>query len=261
MNVENRTTIVKSALTVLSVLQSFSHLPEEASLSEVQAEASLPRMKTFRALNTLVLAGFLSQNPTNRKYRLNYPVLELARKLQDQQNIRPVANDVLQNLAIELRLDITVAVLDENHEQIVFVDRLRGGARISFYCDIGKRLPLHVGAAGKSILAHLPEAEFESYLGRFVPVRISPYTITDPAELRRQRILIRQIGYAVSNQEVDEGVVAVGACILNAGGYPAAGIAMASLAIKMKDENIAALGIILRKTCAKISSKLGYLGN
>lgn len=260
MAAENRTTIIKSALTVLTVLQAFSRLPDEAGLAEVAAEVGMPKMKTFRSLNTLVLSGFLSQNPVNRKYRLHYSVLELARKLLDQQGIRAVAHDALQQLASELGEDITVAVLDQNHEQIVFVDRLRGGARISFFCDVGKRLPLHVGAAGKSILAYLPAEEFEAYLDGFTPARISPYTITEAAELRRQRDLIRKVGYAVSDQEVDEGVAAVGACILDAGGYPAAGIAVASLAVKMNNEKIARLGNILRKTAAEISAQLGYSG-
>lgn len=261
MDAENRTTIIKSALTVLTVLHAFSRLPEEASLAEVATEVDLPKMKAFRALNTLVLAGFLSQNPANRKYRLHFPVLELARKLLDQQSIRAVSHDALQNLAIELGEDITVAVLDQHRKQIVFVDRLRGGARISFFCDVGKRLPLHVGAAGKSILAHLPEEEFEAYLEGFVPAQISPFTITEPAELRRQRDLIRQAGYAVSDQEVDEGVTAVGACILDGSGHPVAGIAVASLAAKMNAEKIAKLGNILRKTSAEISAQLGYPGN
>jgi DNA-binding IclR family transcriptional regulator len=259
MAAENRTTIIKSALTVLTVLQVFGRLPEEASLAEVATEVGMPKMKTFRSLNTLVHAGFLSQNPANRKYRLHYPVLELARKLLDQQSIRAVSHEALQNLAIELGEDITVAVLDQHREEVVFIERLRGGARISFFCDVGKRLPLHVGAAAKSIMAHLPRDQFEAYLQSFVPARISPYTIIQADELRRQRDQIQEKGYAFSDQEVDEGVAAVGACIVDAAGYPAAGIAIASVSIKMTPDRITKLGNILRETTANISAQLGYI--
>ncbi|MCF8078350.1 MAG: IclR family transcriptional regulator [Desulfobacterales bacterium] len=258
MNRNKPTTINKSALDVLSVLKSFNSLLDEASLGEVSTHVGLPKMKVFRALNTLTAAGFVAQNPANRKYRLHYALLELSEKILSRQNIRDVSHDMLQALALEIREDITVAVLDQDMREIVFVDRLRGGSRISFFCDVGRHLPLHVGAAAKSILAYLPESEFEAYLEEFTPVKASPFTVIDRKELRRQRTLIQKRGYAVSDQEVDEGVSAVGACILNASGYPAAALAIASLSIKMTKDKIEALGNRLKKTASIISADMGF---
>lgn len=258
MDGQNQTAINKSALSVLSVLKSFALLPDETSLGEITSHVKIPKMKVFRALNTLVAAGFVSQNQVNRKYRLHYGLLELSDKILRRENIRHISHDRLQSLALEIGEDITVAVLDRDQKEIVFVDRLRGGSRISFFCDVGKHLPLHIGAAAKSILAYLPENEFKTYLAEFTPVQISPFTVIDRAELRKQRKLIRKRGYAVSDQEVDEGVSAVGACILNATGYPAAALAIASLSVKMTGDRIRTLGNRLKQIASVISADMGF---
>lgn len=250
--------ILKSAQTVLSVLRAFSELPSEAGLSEVTQRIGLPKMKAHRALQTLAASGFIFQNPKTKKYRLHYSVLALARKFQSGQTVHTIAHDVLQDLAVEVGEDITVAVMDENQREVVFVDRLYGGARISFFCDVGRRLPLHVGAAAKALLAHLPQEQFESYLTQFTPVEVSPYTITSVEKVRQDRESILAKGYSYSNQEVDTGVSAVGACVLDAKGYPAASMAIGTLHVKMTARRISELGKLLKKTAAEISANLGH---
>jgi len=252
------TGVLKSAQTVLTVLKIFDRLPYEASLSEVVQAVSLPKMKVHRALHTLVSADFLYQNSKSKKFRLHHSVLALARKIQNEQNVRMVSHDILQELALEIGENITVAVIDDNKKEVIFVDRLDGESRINFYCDVGRRLPLHVGAAAKAILAYLPEKEFETYLKTFSPVELTPYTIKSVKTIRMERKAIRQNGYSLSNQEVDEGVSAVGACILDKAGYPSASVAIASLHAKMTDRRIKEIGKRLNEAVSEISSYCGY---
>lgn len=252
------TGVLKSAQTVLTVLQAFADLPYESSLAEIVRSVGIPKMKAHRALHTLVSAGFLFQNPETRKFRLHYSVLALARKFQSGQTVHTISHDILQNLALEVGEDITVAVLDENQKEVIFVDRLSGGSRISFFCDVGRRLPLHVGAAAKAILAHLPEDQFEKYLQTFAPVEVGLYTIVSVEKIRQERLSILEKGYSFSNQEVDAGVSAVGACVLDADGYPAASVAIGSLHMKMTASKIAELGKLLKETASEISANLGH---
>ena len=254
------TGVLKSAQTVLTVLKVFARLPHEASLSEVVQAVNLPKMKVHRALRTLESAGFLCQNPQSKKFRLHYSILTLALKFQNEQAVRVISHDILQELALEIGEDITVAVLDDSHKEVIFVDRVNGNSRISFFCGVGKRLPLHVGAAAKAILAYLPEKEFETYLKTFSPVEISPYTINSARTLRMDRKTTREKGFSFSNQEVDEGVSAVGACIFDRVGYPSAGVAIASLHVKMTERRIEKLGKRLNETVSEISSYCGYGG-
>lgn len=250
--------IIKSASTVLFVLKAFEKLPPSATLAEVAETVNLPKMKVFRALSTLVSESFLIQNPDNRKYRLHSNILVLANKLFSSQTIRIISHDRLQQLAFEIGEDIMVAVPGENLMEIIFVDRLFGGSRFTFYCDVGKKLPLHIGAAAKAVLAFLPDEDFEKYLNSFNPVKMSPHTIVSKQTLMEERNQIRKRGYSVSNQEVDEGVSAVGACIIDSLCFPVAGLAVTSLSIKMTKQRINKIGILLSKTAMEISTYFGY---
>ncbi|MCB2227831.1 MAG: IclR family transcriptional regulator [Desulfarculaceae bacterium] len=252
--------VLKSAQTVLTVLRAFADLPYEASLAEVAQHTGLPKMKAHRALQTLAASGFIFQSPKTKKYRLHYSVLGLSRKFQSGQTVHTIAHDILQDLAVQVGEDVTVAVMDDNQREVVFVDRLSGGARISFFCDVGRRLPLHVGAAAKALLAHLPEEHFERYLEGFTPVEVSPYTITSVEKIRQDRERVLAKGYSYSNQEVDAGVSAVGACVLDANDYPAAAMAIGTLHVNMTARRISELGKLLKKTADEISANLGHGG-
>ena len=250
--------VLKSAQTVLMVLRAFAELPFESSLTQIAQAVDIPKMKAHRALQTLVDTSFIIQDPKSKKYRLHYSVLALARKFQGGQTVHTIAHDILQDLALEIAEDITVAVLDDSHQEIIFVDRLSGGSRISFFCDVGRRLPLHVGAAAKAMLAHLPQEEFDRYLADFTPVEVSPHTLVSARQIRQERADILARGYSFSNQEVDMGVSAVGACVLGAAGYPAASVAIAMLHVKWTDQKIRELGQRLKETAGEISANLGH---
>jgi DNA-binding IclR family transcriptional regulator len=255
---DHLTGIIKSAGIVLRVLKAFGNLPYESTLAEIVRELDLPKMKAFRAVNTLVDAGFLDRNSNSKKYRLHSNVLSLADKLLSSQNVRTLSHDRLQQLALDIGEDITVAVPAENLKEIIFVDRLYGGSRFTFYCDVGKKLPLHIGAAARAVLSYLPQEQFEIYLSSFSPVKMSSFTIISRQELRKERDRIRKIGYSISNQEVDEGVSAVGTCILDSDGFPAAGVSVTSLSVKMTQSKIAKLGTKLSSAAREISSYFGF---
>jgi len=142
--------------------------------------------------------------------------------------------------------------------EIIFIDRLYGGSRFTFFFDVGKKLPLHIGAAARAVLSYLPQEQFETYLSSFSPVKMSRFTIVSRQELRKERDRIRTTGYSVSNQEVDEGVSAVGTCILDSKGFPAAGVAVTSLSVKMTQSKIVKLGTKLSSAAREISSYFGF---
>ncbi|XVQ06886.1 IclR family transcriptional regulator domain-containing protein [Spirillospora sp. CA-255316] len=73
---------------------------------------------------------------------------------------------------------------------------------------LGTRAPLRTGSDGKAILAHLPVEKIDRYLAAELPA-VTPRMITDPQKLAEELALIRTKGYAVSDEELQEGVVSV----------------------------------------------------
>ncbi len=249
----------KSAFGVLVIFKAFSVLPDEVSLADLTKAVKMPKVKVFRSLKTLQHAGFIEQNETNKCYRLAPEILSLSSKYLSGQNLISSSRIVLERLSDELNVDITLAVPDLNAGEIIFVDKIESSSRIYFYCGTGKRLPLHVGAAAKAILAYLPDPYFEKYLQATSLIKITDFTVNSVDMLREIRTEIIAKGYSVSDQEVDEGVSAVGACVFGLSGAPVAGLAVANLTSKMDAVMTKKIGLKLSDAAQKISVRLGAL--
>lgn len=84
----------------------------------------------------------------------------------------------------------------------------------TIYSRFGKTAPAYCSALGKSILAHLPEAELSDYLRQVELVRYTDTTITDEAALRAELAEIRRNGIALDREEHTGGTACLGAPIL-----------------------------------------------
>ena len=247
--------VVHSASHCLRVLYAFVALPREATLAEISEAAGLNKSTAHRALQTLVETGFVEQDPVSRRYRLGIAAYEVGAAFTRGVEVREVARPVLQELVERVGETATLAVRDG--WEAVFIDKVLARRPVAFFCDLGRRLPLHAGAAAKAILAWLPEAERRRYLARPLEA-LTPHTICDPARLEQELAGIRQQGVAFSHQEVDVGISAVGAPIFGAGGQVVAGMAVAGLTACYTPESMPARVEAVREAAARISLGLGY---
>ncbi|MGI8416933.1 MAG: IclR family transcriptional regulator domain-containing protein [Nakamurella sp.] len=75
--------------------------------------------------------------------------------------------------------------------------------------NVGARRPAHATAMGRVLLADLAAAELDDYLATTHLDQLLPRTLTQPTKLRKELDLVRRSGYALVNQELEEGLVAV----------------------------------------------------
>jgi len=249
-------TINASGLALLEMLKSFKSIGRDVSLSEFARLVGRPKQTVHRALATLVEAGFVVQNETSGRYALGSEILSLSSVIMRQLDVRQVAEPTLRGLAHTTGESVTLAI--RHNDEIVFIDRYDGNRGIRFYCDIGRRLPLHVGAAAKAFLGALDENSFEDYISS---IRTTEGAAVDPAvlqEARLQRGLTRSRGYSFSDEEVDEGVSGIGAAILDHFGRPVAGFAVATLTQFLTSSNVEILRPHIINAAKAISAQLGF---
>lgn len=213
-----------------------------------------PKQTVHRALATLVASGLLEQDESSRRYRLGTGLLALTSSLLQNLDVRQVARDRLKQLSRDTAETVTIAVRSGN--EIVFVDRFDGSRSIRVYCEIGRRLLLHVGAAAKAILAASDDGLAEGYLSRLRQDESDDDALLE--SIRRARVDTKARGYSVSDQDVDKGVYAVGAAILDHYGRPTAGIAVATLEQLVPESRVKELGIQVRQAADDISRRMGY---
>lgn len=249
--------VLTSARRVLDGLRVIALARGPVTLSTLASSLSVSEVAAYRVACTLISAGYVRPAASGAAgYEPTWQIVEMSTALLERTDLRNVAQGPLGELADEYGEAITVAIPDGDH--VVFVDKINANRNVQFYCDTGKRLPLHVGAASRAILANAPEHVAKEYLTRSLAA-YTDATQTNPDAIREDIERIRDLGFAVSIGDVEVGISAVGAPILNARSEILGAAAIANVSAKWNDSDIRERGARLVDVCAKISRECAQL--
>ena len=200
---------VQSLERGLTVIRAFDHEHPELTLSEVAAVTGLTRAVARRFLLTLASLGYVRSD--GRFFSLTAKVLELGYAYLSSLSLPEVAEPHLEALVSEVNESSSVSVLD-GHD-VVYVARVPVSRIMTVSISVGTRFPAYATSMGRVLLAGLPEPDLTSYLSS---VRLSPLTartVTSVTALRGEVAKVRAQGWALVNQELEEGLRALAAPI------------------------------------------------
>jgi IclR family pca regulon transcriptional regulator len=184
------------------------------TVSEIAGEVGLTRAAVRRFLLTLGELGYVTGK--NNRFELTPRVLELGYSYLSALSFPDVALPRLEQLVTETGEASEGSVLDRG--DIVYVVRVPGQAMMTISVNVGARRPAHATAMGRVLLAHLPGVELDAYLDAHELAQVLPRTITGVEEFRCELARVRENGYALVNQELEEGLVAVAVPVRDRGG-------------------------------------------
>jgi len=200
---------VQSFARGLSVIRAFSAERPSMTLSEVAAAAGLTRAGARRILLTLVQLGYVSVD--ERKFRLTARILDLGFAYLSSMPFWNLAEPIMEALVEEVHESSSASVLEGT--DIVYVLRVPTHKIMTITLGPGSRLPAYCTSMGRVLLSGLDDAEVDSILRRSKIEARTPWTVTDRAELRRMISEVRARGWALVNQELEEGLVSISAPI------------------------------------------------
>lgn len=211
---------VQSLARGLAVIRSFSATEPELTLSQVARATGLSRAAARRFLLTLEDLGYVRSD--GRLFSLTPRVLELGYAYLSSLSLPEVADPHLERLAAEVHESASVAVLDG--EDVVYVARVATARIMRVTISIGTRFPAHCTSMGRVLLAGLPPAELDAYLERAPLRRLTSHTIVLPAALRGELERVRERGWAIVDQELEEGLRSIAAPIRDRSGRTVAAV-------------------------------------
>ncbi|MDQ7858002.1 MAG: IclR family transcriptional regulator [Armatimonadota bacterium] len=197
---------------------------EPLGLSELARRTGLPLATVHRLARAMTAEGFLRHDPTDRTYALGWRIPELSAAMLRAHAIRRVGHPVLLNLRNRTRESAQLAVLDGTH--IVILDTEESYAFVREITTPGQRTPAHALSTGKVLMAHLPAAHLQALLRRGRRRAFTPKTITAADDLRREFARIRRQGFALADEEYEEGVIGIAAPIFDRWGRAVAAISV-----------------------------------
>jgi IclR family transcriptional regulator, pca regulon regulatory protein len=189
----------------LEIIESFGTGSSHQTVSQVAAKTGLTRATARRFLLTLVELGYMTTD--GRTFQLSPRVLRLGYSFLSGLGFPNVALPHLERLVAEVDESSEASILD-GHD-VVYVVRVPGTKLMTIAVNVGSRMPAHATSMGRVLLAGLPDHELERYLESAHLQQFLPHTATDRGTLRERIVKARTDGYAIIDQELEEGLIAV----------------------------------------------------
>ena len=197
--------MVKSIDTTLDVIQ-YLHCSGSATIEEIAEAVSISTSTVHRHLVTLRERGYVIIE--DGEHRLSFMFLTHGGKVRDKTFAADMVNKKVQQIA-ERTEERAQFIIEENGERVYLFTHF-GSSGVKTDANVGKRGPLHISAAGKAILAHLPQERIEEILDNIKFDRLTEQTITTPTSLEAELEEIREQNYAFNDEELTESLRAVG---------------------------------------------------
>jgi IclR family pca regulon transcriptional regulator len=244
---------VQSLERGLSVIRAFNADHPKLTLSEVAASTGLSRAAARRFLHTLVRLGYMHNN--EGRFSLRPRILELGYAYLSSLTLPEVAMPHLEELVEQVRDSSSVSELDG--EDVVYIARVPTRRIMTVAIAVGTRFPAYATSMGRVLLADKPDEWLDAYLARTSLHGFTDHTITSPPGLRQELHKIKSRGWALVDQELEEGVRSVAAPIRDPDGKAVAAINISTHAGRRTLDGIVAdLLSPLLKTAERIERDL-----
>jgi DNA-binding IclR family transcriptional regulator len=211
------------------VLRFLASQPDPVPLDRIMRTCDLPRSTAYHLLSAMVDEGFVVHLVEEKRYGLGVAAFEVGSGYSRQGPLQRIARRLLAGLVDACGHSAHLAVL--HGRDVLYVVEERAPGRPPLVTDVGVRLPAHLTASGRAILAALPPAQVRAlYPDRTAFVdRNGTGAAAATDSLSTLRTLLtetRQRGYAVEDGEVTPGFASVAAPVLDHNGHPVAGLAV-----------------------------------
>jgi IclR family transcriptional regulator, pca regulon regulatory protein len=211
---------VQSLERGLSVIRAFDAEHPKLTLSEVAASTGLSRAAARRFLRTLVQLGYMRSDGS--RFALRPKILELGYAYLSSLTLPEVAMPHLEQLVEQVHESSSVCELDG--DDVVYIARVPTKRIMTVTISVGTRFPAYATSMGRVLLAAQPDEWLDEYLGSARLRGLTGHTITSATTLRRELYKIRVQGWALVDQELEEGLRSIAAPIRDADGQVIAAI-------------------------------------
>ncbi|MCY7402528.1 MAG: IclR family transcriptional regulator [Nocardioides sp.] len=245
---------VPAATRTLRVLRFLATQADPVPLERIMRACELPRSTAYHLLNTMIDEGFVVHLPDDHRYGLGVAAFEVGSGFTRQEPLARLARRPLAELVDRTGHGAHLAVL--HGRDVLYVVEERAPGRPPLVTDVGVRLPAHLTASGRAILAALPATQVRAlYPDRSAFVDRHGHGPASLSALRSVLSETRQRGHATEDGEVTPGLRSVAAPVLDHNAHPVAGVAVTfPTDAEARVEEIASA---VARTAAQLTRRLG----
>jgi len=249
--VDYRSQVLDRAVRILDTLAGQDN---EVGLSELTSRLGFSKSTVHRLLMALAGHRFVRQNPQNGKFRLGERLFELGARVGGRARLIEAVREPLGELAAATGETAHLGILSQG--EVVSVYAVEGPRTLRTPATVGRRTPAHASSLGKSMLAYLPADAVDEIIRARGLRRYTNHTLEDWRGLRAELEQIRRKGWAVDNEEFEEGLCCIGAPVCDGTGRVLAAISIAGPANRIRGQREGELIAQVKQAAARTSAAL-----
>lgn len=239
---------------LLDILELLSLEKDGLGVTEIGNRTGLHKSTVHRIVSALAERGYIEKIPERSVYRIGLKLVDISSVYLNSVELKTEATPYLRELAAKFGQPAHLAILDG--ADAVYIDKVDILNNIRLYSQIGRRIPAYCSALGKCLLSGLHEVEIEEIVSRCSFKKFTDKTL-DREELMHQIRAVQANGYAVDDEEHEEGIRCIAAPIMDYREKIVAAVSIAGPAAAIAPQNDRETARILMETARDISKRMG----
>lgn len=243
---------VGRALSLLEVLSKV----KSSNLEALSKETGLPKATALRLLASLCEQGYVHRDDSDR-YSLTLRMFSVGSRALGHVDLLDVAGPVAEALRDETGETVHIGILEGY--RAVYVLKKESLYTIRMYSRVGRTIPLHCSAIGKCLLSDQNKEYIDGYIAEVGLKRYTKKTVCTPEDLENVLKKVKTNGYAVDDEEHEEGIYCIAAPIRDSSGEIVAAMSMSTPLFRLDRDKLEDLYARVKAGCDEISKALGYI--
>ncbi|UYN83293.1 MAG: IclR family transcriptional regulator [Microcella sp.] len=248
---------VPAARAALRIVTHLAHHSDPVPASTLARELDLPRSSIYQLLRVLQDEGYVVHYPEARAYGLGALVAEIGGSVLSASRLARLGTPLLDRLVRAAPVPVVAQLAVLAGGDVSYVAQASAPRAPTTVVRVGVRLPAHLTATGRAMLAALPQPQVRAlfpHRDSLITRRgVGPRTLP---ELDRILAVSREHGVATEDGEITAGYASVAATGIDRTGYPAAALGVTYRAEAVAPSDVDALTDAVRDAAAALSARL-----
>ncbi len=238
----------------LNILEAAAQRRDGLTNAEISRKLGIPKSSASYILRTLEKRSYLRREAETGRYRLGLKILSLGGDAQANLDIADVALPFMRILGEKIRMTVHLAVLDQG--EAVYIEKVEAPGFFRVNTWVGRRMFLHSTSVGKCLLTWLPRHDIENIVKQQGLKKRTPKTITSITRLIAELEHVKQLGYAVDDEENSLGARCLGAPIFDTMGNVTAALGASGTLTQTDEASMPRIIDALKETARRISRQM-----
>lgn len=249
-------TAVPAARHTLRIIRYLAGHSGPVRAATISRDLELPRSSVYHLLNVMQSEGFVVHSPDHQGFALAPLVGDIGSSVLASNALARLGTPLLERLIAETKLPVVAHLGVLQHGDVVYASKVSAARAPAVVTSIGVRLPAHLTATGRAMLAALSDAQFAAiYSDLALPLRTTkgPTTVSELTELLRE---CKERGWATEDGDIDIAYASVAAAVLDHNDYPAASVGLTFRRTLVDEAQWARFGRAVAAAAATLSRRI-----